>query len=340
MLEEAPPFLILYYMRMRFRTRSAVFASLFATLCACGATLVWEDEFDGAQGFPGSSAWTYDVGGGGWGNEELQFYTDRRTALANARVKNGCLTIEARAERYGGNAYTSARLLSASSWTYGRFVIRAKLPSGAGTWPAIWMLPQTDTYGTWPASGEIDIMEHLGSDEGVIHGSLHTAAANHILGNAATTTTMVADAAENFHEYRIDWTERGIWMYVDDSQYFSSENATFGGAANSDKWPFDQPFRILLNLALGGWGGAVDAGALPAAMEVDYVRVYELDRADNGYSRYDGVYDSGWVYDSVLGWSYVSLDPWIWSTNESGWVYAPAPLDESGGWIYVPGGGS
>ena len=142
--------------------------------------LVWSDEFD-YTGLPNSEKWSYDVGGSGWGNNELQYYTENRTE--NARVENGNLIIEARKESYGGNNYTSARLITKSQgdWLYGKIEVRAKLPGGRGAWPAIWMLPTDWAYGGWPSSGEIDIMEYVGYDPGVVHGTVHTESYNHTL---------------------------------------------------------------------------------------------------------------------------------------------------------------
>ena len=301
-----------------------------------GATLVFSDEFnDGA--LPSAANWTYDVGGDGWGNSELEYYTNRRDASANAYVSGGNLVIEARRETFGSCAYTSARLKSVASWTYGRVVVRAKLPAGAGNWPAIWMMPVDSAYGGWPASGEIDIMEHLGSDPGVLHATLHTAAKNHSLGNNdQTATTKIATVSSDFHEYRMDWTPAGIWMYVDDILYFQCANPVFTGAADPSKWPFDKRFYLILNVALGGWGGTVDDTALPARLLVDYVRVYALEEGDLGASRYDGVRDSGWADNALAGPLYVSYDPWIWSDRLGGWLYAPEPPAAKGQWLYIP----
>jgi len=307
--------------------------ALVLTLClpVQAATLVWNEEFDETSTYPDADNWTYDVGGGGWGNEELEYYTDRRDSDANAYLDDGCLVIEARKETMGSCAYTSARILSAQSWTYGRFVIRAKLPSGDGTWPAIWMMPTDSVYGSWPDSGEIDIMEHLGKTEGVIHGTLHTEAYDQ------GSTITISTATSAFHEYRLDWTKTGIWMYVDDVQYVYIPNTTDSDTENaSSYWPFDQRFHFILNLALGGWGGDVDDTALPAQMLVDYARVYSLDESDNGPSRYDGVGSDGFADNPLFGPLYVSFDPWVWSENLDNWVYAPTPPDESGEWVYIP----
>jgi beta-glucanase (GH16 family) len=259
------------------------FLLLFSIFCSKKASetpvlpqmkLVWSDEFDYA-GKPDSAKWAYDIGGHGWGNQELQYYTDR---LENARVESGKLIIEARKEDFGGNSYTSCRLVTRgkAEWTYGRFEVRAKLPQGLGTWPAIWMLAAKQHYGTqyWPHNGEIDIMEHVGYDPGVVHASVHTKAFYHSIGTQKTAKTSVPTAASDFHIYRVDWAADTIRAYVDDQLYFTFANDGQGW----EHWPFDQPFYLLLNIAFGGsWGAAqgIDPNVLPQRMEVDWVRVYQ-----------------------------------------------------------------
>jgi len=237
--------------------------------------LVWEDDFE-YTGLPDTSKWSYDVGGHGWGNNELQYYTNEREE--NARVEDGKLIIEARKEAYSGNDYTSARLVSRNKgdWTYGRIEARAKLPKGKGTWPAIWMLPTEWIYGDgdWPDVGEIDIMEHVGWDEGVIHGTIHTHDFNHMDGTQQSGQITIPDAVDAFHVYAIEWTEDKIEWYVDDEKYFTYENNGDGWSA----WPFDHPFHLILNIAVGGdWGGSegVADTIFPQKMEIDYVRVYK-----------------------------------------------------------------
>ena len=235
---------------------------------------VWGDEFDG-QGLPDGSKWTYETGGDGWGNQEQQFYT--REDTDNARVENGTLIIEARKESVQGSAYTSARLNSRESWTYGRVEVRAKVPAGRGTWPAIWMLADNDTYGDqyWPDNGEIDIMEHVGYDEGVIHGTIHTKAFNHIEGTDKGSSRTIPTATSEFHTYALEWTPREIRVSVDGQTYFTFQNRE---PYSWQEWPFDQPFHLLLNVAVGGtWGGAegIDDSVFPERMVLDYVRVYK-----------------------------------------------------------------
>src|SRR5688500_2654499 len=241
--------------------------------------LVWSDEFDRA-GLPDASKWGYDVGGHGWGNKELQNYTQKRKE--NARVENGLLIIEARRDGDEKNPYTSARLVSKGKgdWTYGRFEVKAKLPSGRGTWPAIWMLPTQRSYGAayWPDNGEIDIMEHVGYDPDVIHASAHTKAYHHSINTQKTGKIKVESARSGFNVYVVEWTPDEIRWYINDLQYFKFANERLSNpAADYKQWPFDKPFHVLLNLAVGGnWGGAqgVDESIWPQRMEVDYVRVY------------------------------------------------------------------
>ena len=241
-------------------------------------SLVWSDEFD-RPGLPDASTWTYDVGGTGWGNNELQYYSESRSE--NARVEGGLLIIEARREPLGGRAYSSARLKTRAGWTYGRIEVRARLPRGRGTWPAIWMLPQKGTYGQggWPDNGEIDIMEHVGFDPEIIHASVHTRAYNHVDRTQRTAQTPVAGAQDDFHVYAVGWTTERIRAFVDGREYFAIANERLSNAqADWRQWPFDRDFHILLNIAVGGnWGGqkGVDDSIWPQRMEIDYVRVLQ-----------------------------------------------------------------
>lgn len=235
--------------------------------------LVWSDEFN-YTGLPDDTKWGYDVGGNGWGNNEKQYYTSKR--LENASVKNGVLSITAIKEKFEGKDYTSARLVTKNKgdWKYGRFEIRAKLPKGRGVWPAIWMLSTDWKYGGWPASGEIDIMENVGYLPDSVFGTVHTKAYNHVIGTQKGTKTSRKDLAEAFHTYILEWDENVIKIFLDDEHYFTfnNEKKTF------NEWPFDQPFHLLLNIAVGGnWGGkmGVDDSIWPQTMEVDYVRVYQ-----------------------------------------------------------------
>lgn len=244
---------------------------------------VWCDEFD-VDGLPDPSRWGYDVGGHGWGNNELQYYTEAN--INNAFIQDGRLHIQAVHESFGGSDYTSARLVSKyyGDWLYGRIQVSAKMPSGTGTWPAIWMLPTDWVYGGWPYSGEIDIMEYVGYDPGVVHGTIHTGALNHMLNTQVGFRKNVPTAETDFHVYEMIWEPAQIRLYIDGDQF-----ATFGfnphhhiDRPTQDLWPFDQRFHLILNLAVGGnWGGVrgVDPNAFPTAMEIEYVRVYQKDYA-------------------------------------------------------------
>jgi beta-glucanase (GH16 family) len=240
--------------------------------------LVWSDEFN-KPGSPDSAKWNYDLGDGcpnvcGWGNNELQYYTRDQK---NVRVENGLLIIEAHKESKGSKSYTSTRIVSKGKgdWRYGRIEVRAKLPKGRGTWPAIWMLSTDWKYGGWPASGEIDIMEHVGFDPGVIHGTIHTEKYNHIKQTQLEGKITVADCQDAFHVYAIEWTENTIRFFVDDKLYHT---VTRNPKDDFNAWPFDQRFHLIMNIAVGGnWGGmqGVDETIWPQRMEVDYVRVYQ-----------------------------------------------------------------
>ncbi|QCR23298.1 glycoside hydrolase [Pontibacter sp. SGAir0037] len=236
-------------------------------------TPVWADEFE-YTGQPDPAKWGYDIGGGGWGNNELQYYSDKRE---NSNVANGLLTITARKEASNSMQYTSARVISKNKgdFLYGRVEVKAKLPTGRGTWPAIWMLPTDWAYGNWPKSGEIDIMEHVGYDQNRVHITVHTEAYNHGIGTQVGQNKVVSTASTAFHLYRIDWTPYAIRGFIDNEQIFEFVNDGKGYRS----WPFDKRFHILLNLAVGGnWGGAegVDPDIYPKSMEIDYVRVYKM----------------------------------------------------------------
>jgi beta-glucanase (GH16 family) len=242
-----------------------------------GRKLVWSDEFE-VDGLPDSTKWSYDIGDGcprmcGWGNNEAQYYTEKDSD--NVRIENGHLIIEARREDMGKRKYTSARLVTKNKgdWKYGLIEVRAKLPSGVGTWPAIWMLPTKKEYGGWPKSGEIDIMEHVGYSVDSIFGTVHTQTYNHIKGTQKGGAIIINDSEEAFHTYGINWTDDEMQFFVDDEIYFTFRD----DKATSDEWPFDQAFHLILNVAVGGnWGGrkGIDNDIFPQKMEVDYVRVY------------------------------------------------------------------
>lgn len=238
--------------------------------------LVWSDEFD-YTGLPDSTKWIYDTEGNeaSWGNNEAQFYTTAKKE--NAWVKNGVLHITALKEQKEGKEYTSARLNSKVSWLHGKIEVNAKLPNGIGTWPAIWMMPENWTFndGNWPNIGEIDIMEHVGSNLGVIHASAHSKDYQWQAGTQQTAIVSVPDASETFHSYTLEWTPEVMKCFVDDKLYFEYKNEGLG----ETKWPYTKPFYLILNVAIGGvWGGekGIDDNAFPQTMEVDYVRVYKM----------------------------------------------------------------
>lgn len=238
--------------------------------------LVWSDEFD-YSGKPDPEKWSYDLGGSGWGNNELQYYTDE-----NATVDDGVLTITAKKEDINALEYTSTRLISKNQgdWLYGKIEVKAKLPEGRGTWPAIWMLPTDWRYGGWPRSGEIDIMEHVGYEMGRIHGTVHTNTYNHGKGTQLGKSVIREDASEVFHVYSIEWFPDKIKFFVDDKLYLVYKPSNMKKCPTADEWPFDQRFHLLLNIAVGGnWGGAqgVDETIFPQSMVVDYVRVYQTE---------------------------------------------------------------
>lgn len=233
----------------------------------------WFDEFD-YEGVPDSTKWGYDQGGSGWGNNELQYYTNR---IENASVNEGLLSIHALKENFHEKSYTSARLVTKNKGDllYGRVEVRAQLPTGVGTWPAIWMLPTDWEYGGWPASGEIDIMEHVGYDLNNIHISTHCEAYYWRLNNHKTNTKIIPTATTAFHVYRIDWTPDWIKGYIDDELIFTNHNE----GNDYKSWPFDKRFHLILNLAIGGdWGGkqGVDNKIFPSTFQIDYVRFFKM----------------------------------------------------------------
>lgn len=248
-----------------------------------GYELVFADEFDSGS-MPDPEKWTYDThkNADGWYNNEKQYYAAGRSE--NVRIENGNLIIEARKETldpeefpdWGGQEYTSTRLQTKgkAAWSYGFYEIRAKLPCGRGTWPAIWMLPE-DPDVTWPNGGEIDIMEHVGFEPGVIHHSVHTKAFNWGRGTQRTTSFTDETVCDKFHRYQLLWTPKVLFFGFNDRPKYLFEKKRDGNA----NWPFDKDMHLLLNVAIGGdWGGrkGIDDKALPARMEIDHVRVYQL----------------------------------------------------------------
>ncbi len=237
-----------------------------------GWKLVWGDEFN-VPGQPDPAKWSYESGL--LRNHELQCYTANRRE--NARVEDGKLIIEARKEALNGGSFSSASLISRGhgAWTYGRIEVKAKIPAARGTWPAIWMLPNDIGAVPWPRCGEIDIMEHVGYDPGVIHGTLHSEAFNHVKHTQRGSQLLVPTAGSAFHVYAMDWSAERIVIQVDGQSYATYDRKPGDTLA---EWPFNKHFYLILNLAIGGaWGGlkGVDDSAFPQRMEVDYVRVYQ-----------------------------------------------------------------
>jgi beta-glucanase (GH16 family) len=238
-----------------------------------GWKLVWNDEFN-YNGLPDSTKWNYNVGGNGWGNNELEYYTNADTN--NAVVRGGKLFIKILKETKGKNNFTSARLVTKGKgdWLYGKIEVMAKLPEGRGMWPAIWMFPTDQEYGGWPKSGEIDIMENVGYNPDSIYTTIHTKSFNHVIGTQKSEGTFQNDSYAAFHLYGIEWDKEKINFFIDDKLVFSFKNTGNGFA----EWPFDKRFFLIINTAVGGgWGGkkGVDESIFPANMEIDYVRVFQ-----------------------------------------------------------------
>lgn len=234
-------------------------------------SLIWSDEFD-YTGLPDQTKWNYEVGL--VRNNEKQYYTEKR--LENARVENGHLIIEAKKETYKGSEYTSVSLITKNKeeWQYGRIEVKAKLPTGVGMWPAIWMLGKNISKVGWPQCGEIDIMENVGFDPLVIHANIHTEAYNHVKGTNKGNKITIEDPSKDFHVYAVNWSKEKMEFFVDDNLYFTFYNKN----KTTKEWPFDQPFYLILNIAVGGgWGGqkGIDDSIFPQQMIIDYVRIYE-----------------------------------------------------------------
>lgn len=230
--------------------------------------LVWSDEFETA-GTPNDANWTYDIGrNGGWGNGEAQHYTSRED---NVVVEDGLLKIKAKRENFEGANYTSARLKTQGryNFTYGKVEVRAKLPSAAGTWPAIWMLGSNITSVGWPRCGEIDIMEQKGWDKSKVSAALHNQSSS---GNTVNFREVeVLTSTSSFHTYSVNWTPDEIIFAVDGEVYYTYSPDT----QNEENWPYDRPQFIILNVAMGGsLGGQIPDDFTESEMEIDYVRVY------------------------------------------------------------------
>jgi beta-glucanase (GH16 family) len=246
-----------------------------------GYGLVWSDEFNAKTGsLPDPKKWTYDIGGSGWGNHELEYYTNRP---GNARIEHRHLVITAQREAFAAPdgakfLYTSARLKTQGLFaqTYGRFEARIKIPQGQGIWPAFWMLGEDITTDGWPKCGEIDIMENIGREPATNHGSLHGPSASHPTSDLTKTISLPSGKglADRFHLYAVEWEPTTVRFYLDDHLYATFNAADWPAAGT---WVFDHPFFIILNVAVGGdWPGSPDSTSrFPQKMLVDYVRVYK-----------------------------------------------------------------
>lgn len=232
--------------------------------------LLWSDEFN-YTGSPDPAKWGYDIGRGdnGWGNGEAQYYTSRSD---NVKVEGGYLKITAKKESYEGANYTSTRMLTEGKldFKYGKVEVRAKLPIGKGTWPAIWMLGSNIRTVSWPACGEIDIMEHVGNNQGTVQSAMHTPSS---YGNTQNHgSQFLADVSTIFHVYSVEWTAEKMIFAVDGVVHYTYNPST----KNSSTWPFNANQFIILNVAMGGgFGGAIDPNFTQSTMEIDYVRVYQ-----------------------------------------------------------------
>jgi beta-glucanase (GH16 family) len=262
-------------------------ASVVVTTTAPAAAIgpqTWADEFNLPAGTPvDGSKWKFDIGGGGWGNNELQYYTNRTSNVAHDGAGN--LVITARRENpsgfgcwYGSCQYTSARLLTQDRFTqaYGRFEARIKIPRGQGIWPAFWMLGNDIGTNPWPNSGEIDIMENIGSVPGTVHGSLH--GPGYSGGNPLTGSYTLPGGqalADAFHNYAVEWGPDTVTWFLDGMQYSRKTRADAG----ANRWVFDHPFFMILNVAVGGnWPGSPNASTVfPQSMVIDWVRVNAWD---------------------------------------------------------------
>jgi beta-glucanase (GH16 family) len=241
-------------------------------------TLTWSDEFTEANGSaPDPVKWTLETGGHGWGNNELEYYTNRPQ---NVQIQNGSLVITALQEKYTGpdgvtRDYTSARMNTAGkfSQTYGRFEARIKIPYGQGIWPAFWMLGNNMKEVDWPNCGEIDIMENIGKEPSIVHGTIHGPGYSGDKGIGESFALPVSRLADDYHVYAVEWEPNAIRFYVDDKLYATRIPANL---PRDTKWVYDHPFFLILNVAVGGgWPGNPDkTSVFPQAMLVDYVRVY------------------------------------------------------------------
>ncbi len=239
--------------------------------------LVWSDEFD-YTGKPNPEKWSYDVGARRWGNNETQYYTEG----ANVEVKDGLMVLSGRIETFQDSPYTSCRMTTFDKkhFQYGRIAVKAKLPTAKGSWPAIWMLP-VDIRGKnrqpWPKCGEIDIMEHVTSMMNTIHVSLHTEKYNHVLRTQRTHFEKFPNFTDDFHEFAMDWTKDYIEFFIDGKSFYHYDRYQEGYDASEAGWPFDKPYYLIINIAIGGnWGGEVGVNEYPCEFPIEYVRYYNI----------------------------------------------------------------
>ncbi|GIJ29313.1 endo-1,3-beta-glucanase [Micromonospora qiuiae] len=292
--------------------------------------LTWQDEFNAPAGTPvDQSKWRFDIGGHGWGNNERQYYTN---STSNAvHDGQGNLVITARRENpanyqchYGRCEYTSARLLTAATFSqaYGRFEARIKIPRGQGIWPAFWMLGNNFGNVGWPASGEIDIMENIGREPNTVHGTIHGPGYSGG-GGIGGSRTIGQPLADTFHTYRVDWEPNVIRWYLDGQEFFRVDPGRLGG----NRWVFDHPFFMILNVAVGGdWPGYPDGSTqFPQQMLVDYVRVYgHVPDGNSGTTRIRGQ-QSGRCIDIPSANPYDGAPLQIWDCNTTAaqaWTFA------------------
>lgn len=324
-----------------------------------GWNLIWSDEFTQADNsVPNSTKWGYDIGGSGWGNNELQYYTDR---TQNARIESNQLVIEARAENFGGKNYTSARLLTKGkhAWTYGRIEARIKIPRGQGIWPAFWMLGTNIDAVGWPQCGEIDIMENIGSLPSNLYGTIHGPGYSGGGGISGSYVLPGAEFADDFHVFAIEREENRIRWFIDGQQYFTLTPANLpGGSA----WVFNAPQFLILNVAVGGnWPGPPNSSTVfPQRMTVDYVRVYQSDSVTPPVGS-DVLLDPGFETTGLPNWttygsnvysetgtthegakSLKIFGQFTGAANNSGaWqdvTAAPGDSFSADGWLFTPSG--
>jgi beta-glucanase (GH16 family) len=238
--------------------------------------LQWSDEFD-QDGLPNPQKWSYDLGSRKWGNGEIQYYTEG----LNSTIKNSVLNIEGRIENYEDSPYTSARLTTYEKkhFMYGRIEVSAKIPTAKGSWPAIWMLPveKKEKDVPWPKCGEIDIMEHVTHLFDTIHVSLHTELFNHVARTQRTHFEYIEGITLDFHEFAFDWSKDEIEFFIDKKSFAKYSRFDEGYTTDETGWPYDKPYYLILNQAIGGsWGGEVKESDYPSPFLIDYVRYYEI----------------------------------------------------------------